>query len=136
MKQIKYLKKHRWFIWAIVVIIGGLGFLATYVYSVSSRDESEVPVLLKMPQNIMESTVAPALPISQQEAAYVVKNIPQVKEFLRTHSKARVVPDELINLPSEETPYWPVHVFEDFKDHTKSYSWFNVYMESGVIIKK
>lgn len=136
MKHIKHLKKHRWFIWAIVVSFAGLGFLATYVYSVSIRDEAEVPVILNTPQNLMESNVNASLPISQQEATYLVRNISQVQQYLKAHPKARVLPDELVNAPTEETPYWPVHVFEDLKDRAKTFGWYYVYVESGVIVKK
>ena len=135
MRQIKRLKKHRWFIWAVVLSIAGLGFLAAHVYSIASRDEAAVPVIFE-PSNRVVSNVSTKLPVVQTQASYVVRNIPAVKEFIRTHAKARVVPDEQIDPEGAESAYWPVHVFEDFGNRTKTYGWFKVYVESGVISKQ
>lgn len=136
MRQIKQLKKHRWFIWAVVVSFAGLGFLATYIYNVSNKDQAEVPIIFKTPQNIVTSKVPVKLPVTQVAATNLVKNITQVQQYLKLHPKARVVPDEQVNTETPQNPYWPVHVFEDFKDRTKTFGWYYVYIESGVIVKQ
>lgn len=136
MKQIKRLKQHRWFIWAIVVSVAGLVFLATYVYSTAVRDESEIPVNIQPSQNVVTSKVSVKLPVSQANAVYLVRNIADVQAYLRTHSRARVVADDKINNPVSQTPYWPVHVYEDLKEHAKNFGWYNIYVESGVIVKQ
>jgi hypothetical protein len=135
MKQIKKFKKHRWFIWAVVVSFAGLGFLATYIYSISVRDESEIPVIFGLPKNVVKSKVSVSLPVTQIQSVFLVKNIPDVQAYLKVHPKARVTPDEQIGAGTQN-PYWPVHVYEDFKDHAKTFGWYKVYAESGVIIKQ
>jgi hypothetical protein len=136
MKQFKKFKKHRWFIWTIVISVVSLVGLATYIYSVSSRDQSEVPVIFNKPKNIVTSKVSVKLPVTQANSTYLVKNIQLVQDYLRAHSKARVTPDAQINTEIPQNPYWPVHVYQDLKDHTETFGWYDVYVKSGVIIKQ
>ena len=101
MQKIKSLKGKRWFIWAIVVVVAGLGGLATYIYSASISDQAQVSADVTSANKVMVSSIPVKLPVSQEEAINLVKNLSEVKAFAgrvtASHGQLHVVSSDQIN---------------------------------------
>jgi hypothetical protein len=134
MKKIKSLKGQRYFIWAIVISVVGLGGLATYIYSVSADDASAVEVSIPSDKQVLTSPVVFKLPITQAEALGMVKNLPGVKAFVaREGSKAHIFLETQVNSSNPASPYWSAHVYQDQNGQITTFAWYKVYSKTGMI---
>jgi hypothetical protein len=77
-------------------------------------------------------TIQSSLAISQQQAAQLVQNLPEVKDFLEK------TPNGKISLSPEKSSnnFWTFHVYEDFADHQATFNWYDVDKVAGKITKQ
>lgn len=62
--------------------------------------------------------------ITDNEAIEIVKNLPEVKDFLQRMAKANQ--KTLVEVDRREVDKIIIHVFEDHQDHTATFNWYQV----------
>lgn len=70
--------------------------------------------------------------VGQDQAALLVYNLPDVKDFLKRVSKGHVVLDH----EDITRNVWVVHVYEDLPDHTATFNWYYVDKTTGEVSKE
>ena len=65
--------------------------------------------------------------ISRQQAVENVKNLPEVKEYLKN------VPNGKVEVDNELEGEYNVHVYEVKNGHTATFNWYRVSIKSGEI---
>ncbi|OGC54519.1 hypothetical protein A3B64_04965 [candidate division WWE3 bacterium RIFCSPLOWO2_01_FULL_37_24] len=65
--------------------------------------------------------------ISRQQAVENVKNLPEVKEYLKN------VPNGKVEVDNELEGEYNVHVYEVKDEHTATFNWYRVSIKSGEI---
>ncbi|MCL4366627.1 hypothetical protein M1563_00435 [Patescibacteria group bacterium] len=69
---------------------------------------------------------------SADQAARLIQNLPEVKNFLSTTQNGKVVLDNT----SRAENFWRFHVYEDFSDHQSTFGWYDVDKTTGNVIKE
>ena len=108
-----------------VIVLGIVGYLNFY------KPEKGPPETTAI-NNTAEETPANPIqksPISDQEAIEKIRQLPDVKKYLRDVPTAKI----LIDHEEPETNSWVIHVFEIKNGHTATFNWYTVDKMTGKI---
>lgn len=131
----KYLKNNRWILGLIVILILITGFLVQ-----DFRNS-------KKKSNMSKQEVAGAedckKTISQDDAVQIVKNLPEVQQFLNkvgwNNPAPGVTSEPTVDFDAEVGNYYSIHVYELVSDknyndsHTATFNWYKVDKCTGEI---
>ena len=70
-------------------------------------------------------------PITKEQAASLVTDLPEVKNYLANTPNGKVALDS----ENKTTNSWIIHVYEDFPDHQATFGWYSVNEVTGAVTK-
>ncbi len=116
-------------IFVILGIILIIGIAGGAYYFGTTRNNIEQITNKQIKSTTVPSNTPIKQQISQEKAAQIVQNLPEVKNFLSKTKSGKIA----LNNENTDQSFWSIHVYENLSDRLATFNWYDVDKSTGKV---